>query len=150
MWQSHYSGIERKVTQACRINYNLAAIAEAQTDARYSQDTSSTKLHYDVTKMVTDMWKHNTHGWAILFSYHSSVWRRLYSVELLYRLDLRAPRAACGMEQQRGGTIPGPAGLGSTFPCVLAATARHQGLILWKKMQDRLMDLLAQRLILQQ
>lgn len=57
---------------------------------------------------------------------------------------------ACGMEQQRGDVAPGPAGLGSSFPHVLAAVARGEGLVLGKKMQDRLMDLLAQQLILQQ
>lgn len=36
----------------------------------------------------------------------------------------------CGTEQQRGGVAPGPAGLGSTFPHILAAVARHEGLVL--------------------
>lgn len=39
-------------------------------------------------------------------------------------------RVACGMEQQRGGVTPGPEGLGSTFPQVLAAVAKGEGLVL--------------------
>lgn len=72
-----YSGTERKVTKARLINYNLAAIAEGQTDARYSQDTSCTQLLYKDTKPVTDV--KTQHTWV-----SSSVFLALIYMKKLY------------------------------------------------------------------